>query len=203
MSSISGLSSSYLQSILNIAVQRNTSSTGANRNLGIDSLSGQPPDSGQLSPFAQLLSTLQQLQQSDPSKYKDVMQKIATNLEDASKTASANGNTTLATKLDTLATDFTNASQSGDLPNIQDLAKAVTGGMHHNLGPAHSHASSDSCAGSTTSTSSSSTDSSTSAQDMLRALLASLESAQTQTDALNPMNIIMNTLSDAGVNASN
>jgi hypothetical protein len=68
--------------------------------LGIQS------DSTQLSPLAQLLSTLQQLQQSNPIQYQ---QQIATNLQNAAQTAQAEGNTTAANQLNQLATDFTNA----------------------------------------------------------------------------------------------
>ena len=71
------------------------------------------------------MSTLQQLQQSDPTKYQQVTQQIATNLQSAAQTAQAEGNTTAANQLNQLATDFTNASQSGQLPNVQDLAQAI------------------------------------------------------------------------------
>ena len=99
----------------------------------------QPPDNSRLSPFAQLMSTLQKLQQSDPAKYQQVTQQIATNLQSAAQTAQTAGNTTAATQLNQLATDFTNASKSGQLPNIQDLAQAVGGHHRHHH---HAHAAS-------------------------------------------------------------
>jgi hypothetical protein len=52
----------------------------------------------QLSPFAQILSSLQQLQQSNPSPYQQVTQQIATNLQKA-KTAQSEGDTTAANQL--------------------------------------------------------------------------------------------------------
>jgi hypothetical protein len=97
----------------------------------VSGTSGQQSDSGQLSPFAQLLSTLQQLQQSNPTEYKQVTQQIATNLQNAAQTATSDGNTSAANQLTQLATDFTTASQSGQLPNISDLAQAIGGGGHH------------------------------------------------------------------------
>src|ERR1019366_2800930 len=48
----------------------------------------------------------------------------------------SDGNTTAATQLNQLATDFTSASKSGQLPSVQDLAQAV-GGHHHHHHHAH------------------------------------------------------------------
>jgi hypothetical protein len=128
-SSINNLSStSYLQSILSSALQNTGSSVPASGTT--------EADSSQVSPLAQLLSELQQLQQSDPSEYQQVTQQIATNLQAAAQTATSAGNTTAASQLTQLATDFSNASTSGQLPNIQDLAQAVSGGggHHHHHG---------------------------------------------------------------------
>jgi hypothetical protein len=131
--SINTISSNYLQSILNelqpSGSTNNSSATSTSANVG------QSSDSSQLSPLAQVLSTLQQLQQSDPAGYQQVTQQIATNLQTAAQTATTDGNTAAASQLNQLATDFTNASQSGQLPNIQDLAQAIGGGHHH-----HHHA---------------------------------------------------------------
>jgi hypothetical protein len=142
-----------------------------------------PTDSQQFSPFAQLMSTLQQLQQQNPTEYQQVTQQIATNLQTAAQTAQSQGNTAAATQLSVLSTEFQNASTSGQMPSIGDLAQAL-GGHHH-----HHHAegsSADSYAGSSSTTGASS-DTSSSAQS----------------DALNPMSIIMNTLSSAGLGFSN
>jgi hypothetical protein len=204
---------SYLQSILGTALQGTgllSSTSGNSSSVNSTSLPSQP-DSGQLSPFAQLLNTLQQLEQSNPSQYKQVMQQISTNLQTAAQTATSAGNTTAASQLSQLATDFTNASQNGQLPNIQDLAQAVGGGGHHH----HHHFHSDSGSGSSSSSSSSSssnsnssstgssstgTSSGTSAIDQL---LAAFQTDAAQNQALNPMSIIMNTLSSAGISISN
>src|SRR5580704_3225222 len=102
MGFINNLSSSYLQSIFSNVSQ----STGLTTNTTGNSLSGigtssiaLQPDNQQLSPFAQMLSTLQQLQQTDPTKYKQVTQQIATNLQSAAQTAQADGNTVAANQL--------------------------------------------------------------------------------------------------------
>jgi hypothetical protein len=156
------------------------------------------------------MSTLQQLQQSNPAEYKTVTAQIATNLQNAAQTATSEGNTTAASQLNQLATDFTNASQSGQLPNVQDLAQAVGGGHHHHQHHAHA-ASSNSDANSSANTSSSSSASgsasgaasSTNASQMLSQLLAAFQANEAQTNALDPMSIINNTLSQAGITGSN
>ncbi|HEY2104476.1 MAG TPA: hypothetical protein VGH29_01745, partial [Candidatus Binataceae bacterium] len=148
------------------------------------------------SPFAQLLNTLQQLQQTDPTRYQQVTGQIATNLQGAAQTAQSEGNTTAANQLNQLATDFTNASKSGQLPNVQDLAQAVGGHHHHH----HSHAAADPDSSSTTGATSTS---STSPSQTLSQLLSAFQSNSTQAGALNPMSIILGTLSSAGITSSN
>ena len=203
---ISNLASTYLQSILGTALQATgLSAKTTSHSVSASSLQSQP-DNGQLSPFAQLMSTLQQLQQSNPTQYTQVTSQIATNLQSAAQTATADGNTSAASQLTQLATDFTNASTSGQLPNIQDLAQAVGGGGHHHHHHFHaeSGSSSDSSSGasstgSTGSTSSTSNGSSTSPLDQL---LAAFQANSSQNDSFNPMSIIMNTLSTAGITTS-
>src|SRR5579871_3198330 len=65
------------------------------------------PDNSQLSPLARILVTLQQLQESNPTQYQEVTKQIATNLQNAAQTATAEGNTGAATQLNQLASDFT------------------------------------------------------------------------------------------------
>ena len=192
-SSINNLSSSYLQSILGTALQ-NAGVTAGQTNSINTSLSALQSDQGQLSPFVQVMSTLQQLQQSDPSQYQQVTQQIATNLQSAAQTAQSQGNTAAANQLNQLASDFTSASQNGQLPNVQDLAKALSG-HHHHGGGHHHHAASNSSDSSTSSTDASSSSSS------ISQLLSAFQTDQSQ--ALNPMSIIENTLASAGITASN
>jgi hypothetical protein len=186
--SLNSLSSSYLQSIL----QSNSSTGSSSGSTGASPVTAQSENT-QLSPFAQVMSTLQHLQQSNPAEYTQVAQQIATNLNTAAQTATANGNPTQAAQLSQLATDFTSASGSGQLPNVQDLAQAIGGGHHH-----HHHAHAASADNDSSSSSSSSTDSS----NQLSQMLAAFQANSTQNEALNPMSIIMNTLSSAGIGVS-
>jgi hypothetical protein len=195
-SAIGSLTSSYLESILSSAAQ----SVGLTKKQSRSALSSidassstTKSDSGQLSSFTQLMSTLQQLQQSDSTKYQRVTQQIATNLQSAAQTAQSEGNTTVADQLNQLANDFTNASSSDQLPNVQDLAKAVGGHFHH-----HCHSASTDSG----SNSSDSGNSSSSTSDAVSQLLSAFQTNQTQSDALSPMSIILNTLSNAGISSS-
>jgi DNA-binding transcriptional MerR regulator len=164
--------SNLLQSVLSTTLQ----SAGLTTKTSSSSLQ-LPSDSSQLSPFVQLMNTLQQLQQSDPTKYQQVTQQIATNLQAAAQTAQSSGNTTAATQLNQLATDFTNASKNGQLPNIQDMAQAMGGHHHH-----HHHSGGSSSSSST-----------------VDQLLAAFQTSTTQNSSLDPMSIILNTLSTSGI----
>jgi NAD(P)-dependent dehydrogenase (short-subunit alcohol dehydrogenase family) len=83
-------------------------------------------DIGQLSPLAIITGPLLQLQEADPIKYEQVTDQIAVNLQSAAHTAQAHGEAAAVTRqLTQLATDFSDASHSGDIPNLQDLAQAV------------------------------------------------------------------------------
>jgi hypothetical protein len=205
MGFISTLSSNYLQSALTNAVQSsglNTNTIGnSSSTTGASSLA-LPADNQQLSPFAQIVSQLQQLQQSDPTKYQQVTQQIATNLQSAAQTALADGNTTAANQLSQLSTDFSNASTSGQLPNILDLAQATTGHYHHGGGHHHAHAASSD-------PDSSSTDPTTVSplSQTLSQLLGNMQTTGlangAQSNPQDPMAIILNTLSSAGVTGSN
>ena len=201
MSSVSmnTLSNSYLQSILSRLQNAGLTANETSNSTGsvVASTSTQQTDSTQLSPLAQILETLQQLQQSNPTEYKQVTAQIATNLTSAAATAQADGNTTAATQLNQLATDFTNASQSGQLPNIQDLAQAVGGHHHH-----HHHAQAAASDSDTSSSATSSpTASRTTARPLPSELLSAMQANGAQSGSLNPVNIILDTLSQAGVTA--
>ena len=144
------------------------------------------------------MSTLQKLQQTDPTKYQQVMQQIATNLQTAAQTATASGNTTAAAQLTQLATDFTSASKSGQLPNVQDLAQAVGGHHHHHH--AHAAAADADADASTNSTSTTATSSST--NQALSQFLSGTQTGAAPNDPLNPLSIILSTLASAGINTS-
>jgi hypothetical protein len=196
MGSMNNLSNNYLQSILNNAVQNSGLNSNSANAVG-SSPAALPTDNQQLSPFAQLVGQLQQLQQSDPAKYQQVTQQIATNLQSAAQTAQADGNTTASSQLNQLSTDFSNASTSGQLPNLQDLAQATTGHHHHGGGHHHAHAAkSDPDSSSTDPTNISSL------SQTLGQLLWGLQTDGTANSSLDPMAIILNTLSSAGLSSS-
>lgn len=96
--------------------------------------SGAPPsDQSQLSPFAQLMTQLQQLQQSDPTQFKQETAQLASSLQQASATAQANGNSREATLLGDLSGAFQTASTAGQMPDFAQAASqgAAPAGHHH------------------------------------------------------------------------
>jgi hypothetical protein len=198
-SSINNLANGYLQQILGNL----QGTTGLSRNptpTSITQTSSQPADNGQLSPFAQVMSSLQQLQQSNPTEYQQVTAQIATNLQNAAQAATNEGYGTAAKQLNRLASDFTSASQRGQLPNIQDLAQAIgAGGGHHH----HHVSSSDSDSSSSSSSTGSSSSTSSRSTATLQQLLSALQANSPQNDSLNPLSIITNTLAGAGIAPTN
>ncbi len=206
MSPLTLLTGNPIQSILGVfGVGGSAKSTSGNTSVATAPNAGAGMDSGQLSPFAQLMSTLQQVQQSSPSQYQQLTQQIAANLQSAAQTAQTQGNATAANSLNQLATDFTQASTSGQLPNAQDLAAAI--GHHHGHHHGHHAASTTNTADSASATSGSAGSSvsitditGTPASQNLSSLIAALQSNSAQNSSLNPMSIISSTLSGAGIN---
>jgi hypothetical protein len=169
ISSLSSIYSNFIQPILG-----NTLGVGSGAGIGSASATtpAAPQDSNQLSPFAQIATTLQQLQQQSPAQYQNVTKQIAANLQNAAQAAQSGGNTTLANQLTQLATDFTSASQNNQLPNFHDLAQAIAGGHHgHHRSDASSGAASQ----------------------------LSQYTAAAGTSSLNPASIVFSTLSSAGI----
>jgi len=78
-------------------------------------------------PFGQVLHSLEQVQQTNPAQYKSMTQQISANLQASAQSATTSGNATLAGQLARLSADFTVASNSGQLPNVPDLAQAFAG----------------------------------------------------------------------------
>jgi hypothetical protein len=186
LSSINNYFTNHTASVLSKGLSTNSAGKSAK------GVSGASSGTGELSPFAQLLSTLQQLEQSNPTQYQQVTQQIATKLQSAAATDTKNGNSAQAAQLTTLSKDFSTASQNGKLPDAQDLASAIGGAGHH----FHGHASAGDLAGS----SSTGSASSPGTNATLQQLLASFGSGNNQASSTNPMSIIMSTLSSAGVN---
>jgi hypothetical protein len=187
--SINSLASSYIQSVLGAAATPSTKAATAS----ISAPAAQQPDNGQLSSFAQMMNTLQQLQKSNPTEYQQVTAQIATNFQAAAKTATADGNTTAAKQLTQLAATFSSASTDAQPLNMQTVAKAMGKGHHHHGGGGHARESS-------ASSSSSSTAASSTASPVSQ-FLASLQSSSSQNDELNPTSIIATALANAGFNS--
>ena len=185
--------SNILQSVFTSAIQ----STGLTTNSANNSLStsaavsSQAPDNSRLSSFAQLMSELQKLQQSDPARYQQVTSQIAANLQSAAQSATAAGDTTKAAQLTQLATVFSNASKSGQLPDMQDLARAIGGGHHHH----HYHVE----AASTDPTATPATSLPRIESQTLGLLQRAYRTNGTSSASTDPMGIIMSTLSSAGI----
>ena len=104
-------------------------------------------DSAQLSPMASLLNQLQQLQQTDPDKFKSVMSSIA----DTLKTDAQNATGPQAKRLNDLADKFSQAAQTGQMPDLQPPGQQQGASGHHHH---HHHQVSSYQNGSGTSTSS-------------------------------------------------
>lgn len=110
LSSISSLlSSSQLESVTN---KKSTSSTQGTSGLATDG----PPG---LSQMASLMKQLEDLQQSDPAKFKEVAAEIAQKLKDAAQAATESGDTQKAQALTDLADKFTTASEDGTMPDLR------------------------------------------------------------------------------------
>jgi hypothetical protein len=110
---------------------------------------------------------------------------------------------TAANQLNQLAADFTNASKSGQLPNVQDLAQAVGGHHHHHHAHAAASADSDAASGPDSSSSSPASPASIAgASQMLNQLPAAFQATAVRSGSLNPMSIIMSTLSTAWISGA-
>jgi hypothetical protein len=207
VNSLSNLDNPYIQSILNSAVSTATGSTSSS-SIDPSSLTLPQDANPQLSPFAQILSTLQQLQQSNPTQYQQVTGQIATNLKNAAQTATTDGNTTQASELNQLASDFQNASQNNTLPNIQDLAQAFGGAHghhhHHHMQASSSDQNSTTAdsGSSATSSASAATPASASSTDPFSQLISAFfanSASSAQTNSLDPLSIITSSLNNANL----
>jgi len=188
ISPLVNLASGYIQSLFASPTSGSSSSSPAT--AGSAGTSGNTQGTNQLSPFAQVLNSLQQLQQSSPIQYQTVTHQIAGNLQTAAQSATASGNTVLANQLTQLSTDFNSASTTSQLPNVQDLAQAIGAGGHHR----HHH-------GGSSSTPASSSASNGGAGN-LSGFLQSLNTPQAGSsgnNSLSALSIIDNTLSSAGL----
>jgi len=138
MSSVSSLSASGIYSLL--YPQDNSNANGST-----STTSSNPIDTVNISGPGQLLSELQQLQQTDPSKLRQVADDIAQQLQTA---AQQQGQTGFGQFLTNLANKFENVADTGDASQLQS-GQQVHGHGHH-----HHHQTYDSTGQSVTPTSS-------------------------------------------------
>jgi hypothetical protein len=104
--------------------------TGGTSAAGV---TAQPAGSADISPLAQILSRLQQIQQQNPNLFKQLAANVATRLQKAAQDAQSSGDGSGASELKDLATAFQKSAQSGQLPVIRqhhdfgDLLKGLIG----------------------------------------------------------------------------
>ena len=114
----------------------NNNNTTANLNPA--SVSQPQGDSPDISPAAQFLSMLQQIQQQDPTQFQQIISQITTQLQTAAKNAANGGDTSRADQLNQLASQFQSAASNGQLPSVQTLQQAGLAGHHgHHHGGGH------------------------------------------------------------------
>jgi hypothetical protein len=134
------------------------------------SSAAQQTDASGLSPTASFLTELQQLQLQSPTQFNQIINSISSNLTQAGQTASSSGNTTHAAQLKSLATEFQNAANGGQIPTAQDLQKAGLSGHHHHGGGHHG-------SGQPSSTNLFQTSTDTTSEDLLASLLGTTTSS--------------------------
>src|SRR5579863_2962385 len=91
-----------------------------------------------ISPMAQFLSNLQQMQQQNPDQFKQMTANIASKLQQAATNAQSQGNSAWASQLQQLASQFRTASTTGQMPAVQSLPRAGGSAHHHHGGHHHS-----------------------------------------------------------------
>lgn len=96
-----------------------------------------PADSPNISPAASFLSMLQQVQQQNPTLFKQITSRVAAQFQVQAKAAAAQGDSTRARQLNQLATEFQNSSTTGQLPSAQALQEAGFGTHHGHHGHHH------------------------------------------------------------------
>lgn len=178
---------SSLSSSLYIGNQYSTSQIRRASSAAVQDASDQNGASG-VSKLGSYMKQLEELQSSDPTKFKEVTAEIAQKLKDAAQTATDNGDDGQAQALSDLADQFTTASENGSMPDLRPKDGARAQGPMGPPPPPPPDASSASSSTATDSDSDASSDITTSAgvakyTEMLK-LFASMSSDS------NPMNTL-------------
>lgn len=114
------LSTAWLRELRGNTVESTGVAAMASATGARDGGSSAQSDSSELSPLAHLAGLLEELRESDPARYKEVTAKISANLR-----AAAHNGAEGADLLNRLAADFKAASESGAMPDLDDLAEAM------------------------------------------------------------------------------
>ena len=125
-----------LTSLLPVTLQPGNAISRTSANPFTTSQTQTPTDSPSISPAASFLSMLQQVQQQNPTLFKQITSRLATQFQSQANAAAAQGNSTEASQLKQISTEFQNSSTTGQLPSAQELQQAGFG-THH--GGHHSH----------------------------------------------------------------
>lgn len=152
----SGAAAYYASRAQSVGCSGTSSGTSGSQAAGVEDDSGA---STTISPFAQLLSNLQQLQTQNPTSFTQVVSQIASQLQSAAQQATGNQSTVLSN----LASQFQNVANTGDLSQLQ---------THHHHG--HHGGGTYGGNGQPTSNGSTSTSSTTSGSGSLQQTLAQL-----------------------------
>jgi hypothetical protein len=104
------------------------STTGTATTTNASAASGtqtQGNDTTSVSPLGQFASWLHGLSQQNPAEYQKVTNGISNGLQKAATVAQHNGNTTLASELNDLSSQFETASVNGQFPAASQLEQAA------------------------------------------------------------------------------
>jgi hypothetical protein len=192
---LSGMTISSIASSLSTS---QVASSSFSRSMSIEGVQGDDStSSARISKLGDYMKQLQELQQSDPEKFKEVTAQIAQKLEDAAKTASTDGDTRKSEALTELAGKFKTASQDGTMPDLKPPQghgpRGAGGHMGPPPGPPPSSSSTDSD-DSTTPDDTTSTDSTTSASSTSLARYKELLAMLQQNSDNNPMSVLENVM---------
>lgn len=113
------LSTAYLRELRGNAIESTGVAPMASATGAHDGGASAQSDSSEVSPLAHLAGLLEELRESEPARYKDVTARIAGSLRAAAQ------NSESTDLLNRLAADFTVASETGEMPNLDDLAEAT------------------------------------------------------------------------------
>ena len=126
-----------LTSLLPVNLQPGNSVNRTSPNPFSSAQTSAPTDSPSISPAASFLSMLQQVQEQNPALFKQITSQIASQLQNQAQAAAAQGNSSQASQLNQLATEFQNSSTTGQLPSAQALQQAGFGAHHGHHGHHH------------------------------------------------------------------